>query len=81
LEDFVIEQYHGEWDTNCTGEFTNQDKILIITENITNGYFDILVKNEVFKENTFINESGECDGTGNKTVEKVILKFQNEQYR
>ncbi|PKP02222.1 MAG: hypothetical protein CVU11_12620 [Bacteroidetes bacterium HGW-Bacteroidetes-6] len=81
LEDFVIEQYNGEWDTNCAGEFVNQRKVLILSTNLTNGYYDIIVKNDIIKENAFVNELGECDGTGNKTVERTVLRYQNGTYR
>lgn len=80
LKDFVIEQFNGEWDTNCAGEFTNQNKILIMTTNQTNGYVDILVKNEIIKEITFVDELGECNSTETSDVEKIVLQYKNGQY-
>lgn len=80
LTDFIIKQYHGDWDTQCAGEFTNQDKLLLLTKNMTNGCFDLLVKNEIVVENYFVNEQGECESREEKTVEKDTLQFRNGQY-
>lgn len=81
LKDFVLEQFDGEWDTNCAGEFTHQDKVLIVSNNLTNGYYDITVKNKISKENTFVDKLGECDGTEVTTVEKTVLKYLNGGYK
>ena len=81
LKDFVLEQFDGEWDTNCAGEFTHQDKVLIVSNNLTNGYYDITVKNKITKENTFVDKLGECDGTEVATVEKTVLKYLNGGYK
>ena len=81
LKDFVLEQFDGEWDTNCAGEFTHQEKVLIVSNNLTNGYYDLTVKNEITKENTFVDKTGECDGTEITTVEKTVLKYQKGGYK
>lgn len=81
LKDFVLEQFDGEWDTNCAGEFNHQQKVLIVSNNLTNGYYNITVKNKITKENTFVDKLGECDGNQVTTTEKTVLKYQNDGYK
>jgi len=81
LKDFVVDQFNGDWDTNCTGEFTDQSKVLIITSKMTNGFYDILVKNTIIKEETFVTDKGDCDEKSKTSYEKQVLKFGKHIYQ
>ena len=80
LENFEVNMFQGEWDTNCTGEFTEHSKILILRKKITGGYFDILVKNKLVETSSFIDELGECDSTPTSKVVKTKLQFKEGKY-
>ncbi|PHR72855.1 MAG: hypothetical protein COA67_03905 [Lutibacter sp.] len=70
----------GEWDTNCYGEFVKEEKLLVISDNMTNGYFDILVKNKITDTKADIDENGDCEAKDIITTQKTLLKFNGEKY-
>jgi hypothetical protein len=80
LKSFEINGNSGEWDTNCAGEFTTEKKILIISDNITNEYYNVIVKNKISNSKTFINKQGDCDEKEKNQTIKTILKFENNEY-
>ena len=61
----------GEWDTNCTGEFSETKGVVIITERIGNqGYRDLLLKDTRVERRTAQGD-GEC-----QTVEESTHRYQ-----
>ena len=80
LKNFEINGNSGEWDTDCAGEFNTEKKILIISDIITNEYYNIIVKNKIIDSKTFINEQGDCDEKEKTQTIKTILKFENNEY-
>ncbi|WP_131655611.1 hypothetical protein [Methylocucumis oryzae] len=40
----TVNDFTGEWDTNCAGEFEEFNRILIVLPHKTNGFADLLVK-------------------------------------
>ena len=81
LKNFEINGNSGEWDANCAGEFNTVKKTLIISDNITNGYYNIIVKNKISNSKTFINKQGDCDEKEEIQIIKTILKFENNEYK
>ena len=53
--------FGGEWDVQCTGEFTKVDKILIMDTNTYNGFYDIKVRIETTNIESFEKGEDDCD--------------------
>ncbi|MDY8135653.1 hypothetical protein [Aquimarina sp. 2201CG5-10] len=81
LKNYPISQYNGEWDTNCAGKFSEQNKTLIVTENLTNGYYNILVKNSISKATSFIDKNNQCEEEEVLSKENQTLKYENGYYK
>lgn len=80
LHNYPVMNYGGEWDTDCEGEFTEEKKILIISEKTTNGYFDIIAKNTITHSVDYVPEDGDCESEKEVTRKKTSLKFNGETY-
>lgn len=80
LNKYEINGNFGEWDTNCTGNFTDFNSILIISNTLTNGYYDINIKTKIVKTNNFEDENGKCKSTNTKTIINSKLIFKDNQY-
>ena len=78
LEEFTIEQYNGDWNTRCAGEFLKQEKVVIITKNKTDGYFDLTIRNKQTKT-VAKPVGGDCKRT--ETIDRVstVLKYDKEK--
>ena len=81
LHNYDVMNYGGEWDTACAGEFIDIKNTLIIAEEKTNGYFDILIKSKVTETKNEKDEKGECQSTKNSTTETKILKYNGKIYK
>ncbi|WP_264558094.1 hypothetical protein [Flavobacterium sp. N2270] len=81
LNNYEISYNGGEWDTNCEGKFVDERKVLIISNNKTNGLFDILVKNKISETTNYINENGECNYIEKNKTKKKSLKFNGYEYK
>lgn len=81
LKNFTVKQYNGIWDTNCAGEFIEQNKILILTATQNNNFYNILVKNTISTNVAFLNENEECIETETILKESQILKFKDGCYQ
>lgn len=81
LKNYTTADYSGEWDMICESEFANQKKILIITSNKTNGYYNIKVKNTVTYSNSAEDLNGNCIEEKKSTIQKTILIFDSKKYK
>ncbi len=81
VTNYSVIKYNGYWDTKCIGEFIDEKKVLIISKNKTNGYFDISVKNKIIETTNYKDESGNCDSKEKITKEKTLLKFNGKEYK
>lgn len=80
LRHYDVMDYGGEWDTQCAGESTEVKNTLIMSKEMTNDYFDIIVKSKITKGKTYVNEDGECDEENKTTSKTTVLKFNGEKY-
>ncbi len=71
---------HGEWDTDCAGEFTELKNIFIMSANKTNGCYDILVKEETTYTHSYVDRNGDCNSEMKIALGKSVLKFNGEEY-
>ena len=81
LNKFNIMESHGETDTVCYGDFTDTKKILIMTKEQTNGYFNILVKTKFTKTKRRPDETNECIDIEEISKTKNVLKFSDGAYK
>ena len=80
LSNYTIENYHGEWDGDCDGGFNETKKSLRMSQEKTNGYFDISVTKEMIFSEQFKDKNGECLITEKISTENTILKFNGWRY-
>ncbi|WP_109098209.1 hypothetical protein [Aquimarina sp. AU58] len=80
LDNYDVEDYGGEWDTQCAGESTSVKNTLIMSEEKTNAYFDIIVKSKVLESKTFVDENGECDEESKTSSKTTVLQFNGKEY-
>lgn len=81
LNNYSVESFNGEWDTNCAGEFIDNKKLLIMAANKTNGFYDLIVKNKITSTKNFEAENKDCDYKENISTKQTVLKFNNSEYR
>lgn len=79
LAGITVNEFKGEWDTNCAGEFEEFNRILIVLPHKTNGFADLLVKETRAKKKS--------QPIGTECIESVIpetkqytLKFEKDSY-
>ncbi len=80
LDNYEVLNNVGEWDGFCFGKFIKEEKILIISPQKTNEYYDIIVKNKITETNNFEDENGECDYKETITHQTSVLKFDGKTY-
>lgn len=71
IRELPISDSGGEWDGNCSGEFSDTKRVLIVTERMGNkGYRDLLLK-QTRVEHRQSEVAGECE-----TVEERIYRAE-----
>lgn len=81
LHNYTIEEYTGEWDGACYGEFLKENKNLIISNTATNNFSDFLVITSYVKTKNIENENGECDNIETRSTQISKLKFNGQVYK
>jgi len=81
LKNYEISSNAGEWDLQCEGEFTEKSRTLLISENQTNGFYDLLINTELKILKTFIDENGDCEEKETLSSETEVLKFSDGVYK
>lgn len=76
-----MNQSSGEWDTNCDGEFETHDRKIILGNNTTNDYVDLIIseksQNQIYKE----NDKGECaEQIINLPNKRTFLHYNGVEY-
>ncbi|MFD2562902.1 PA3715 family protein [Aquimarina rubra] len=81
LKNYNIDSEIGHWDTKCTGKYLAYEKTLRMTTNITNNYYDILVKNKIIHTIDDEDKNGDCDSKEKVATEEIVLKFDGSLYQ
>jgi len=81
LDKYAVMDAFGEWDGNCFGEFTDTKNTLIMSNQKSNGFFNIMIKSKVTETKNEVNKNGECDAKVITTNQKSILKFNGKEYK
>jgi hypothetical protein len=76
----------GEWDTNCNGQFENTKRIIQISEKSTNGFADLIIKQnrttQIARAIKTAKGGSDCNETSTKLPLKVFsLKFNGDKYK
>lgn len=80
LKDEVVGIYHGEWDTNCSGEFHDTKCIVSFETEMSNGYFNLVLK---YKTSSTVNEpvNGDCkEKLIGKLEKKSVFYYNGKSY-
>jgi hypothetical protein len=75
LDKFTINEYSGFWDDDCEGEWVGTEKALIISDEKTNGYYNIIAKSTI---KTLL--LGGCEYSETQSDEIQTLHFVNGKY-
>ena len=81
LKNFEMMYYGGEVDSECEADLSGVEKVLILKETKTNGYFDILVKSIVKTTTRKEASNGDCVEDEKITNQDQVLKFKNGKYQ
>ncbi len=80
LDSYNLRTYSGEWDMNCSGEFEEDNSIIIVDQAKTNGFADLKIKTERMKK--FTKEiDGECSESKISKISYKTLKFNSFVYQ
>lgn len=82
LKNFVVYQFNGEWDTVCTGEFTEQKKKLtMMLDQSNNGFFNLLIETNITHTTGIPDENEECVFKDVISQKKQILEYKDGLYQ
>lgn len=80
LDSYNLRTYSGEWDMNCSGEFEEDNSIIIVDQAKANGFSNLKIKTERIKK--FTKEiDGECSESKTSKTSYKILKFNKSVYQ
>ncbi|MRT92811.1 hypothetical protein [Ancylomarina sp. 16SWW S1-10-2] len=80
LNKYSVALFNGEWDGVCTGSFKDQEKIVIVAKEKSNGFTNILVKNKI-TETTNVAEADDCIEKEKIRTVKEVLKYDGKVYK
>lgn len=81
LSNYDIMNYGGERITDCLGEFVSIKNTINMSNEKTNGYYDIIVHKEQTETKNEEDENGDCVSTDTVTTDTFLLKFNGETYK
>jgi hypothetical protein len=80
LNTFELSSHSGEWDTRCSGEFQDDNSVIIMDKTKTNNFTDLKIK--TISVNTKSKEvNGDCKENETSKTTYRILKFKNGKYQ
>ena len=81
LDKYPVKTLNGEWDGECSGEFTETDSILIMSEQQSNGFNNIILKTKVKTITDNVSDDGECNSNEKTETKTSVLKYNGEEYK
>jgi hypothetical protein len=80
LKDYTISDYHGEWDTRCTGEFEEMSAVIDIDKIQSKGYNNLILK--ITDQMTKSTRTSDDCVEKKKTTKRIkTLKFSGTEYQ
>ena len=80
LSNYTVDNFGGEWDGDCNGEFVGEKKNVFSGSKKTNGYFDLFVNHKIIKTKDFKDSQGECKTDRSVVINNAVLKFNGNKY-
>jgi len=81
LNGYPMRETIGEWDGECSGEFTDTENILLMSDQKSNGFSDIKIKNRIVTTKNEVNSNAECDAIETEALQVKELKFNGIEYK
>ena len=80
LDGYNLRRYGGEWDMKCSGEFDEDNSVIIVDQVKTNGFNNLKIKTE---SNHIISKkvNGECTEDITSKISYKTLKFNKSVYK
>lgn len=80
LDGYNLKTYSGEWDMDCSGEFDEDNSVIIVDQVKTNGFNNLKIKTE---SNHIISKevNGECTEDKTSKISYKTLKFNKSVYQ
>jgi len=80
LKNYPIAEFHGEWDTNCAGEFEDVKGVISIDKNKTNNFSNLIIKNTIVQTKN-IPTKDDCTEKKTTKLSTVTLKYNGKEYK
>jgi hypothetical protein len=80
LDNLVVADGQGEWDTNCAGEFQATERTLAMGRRVPGRYSDILVTEKMTKTISTLAPDGTCVDDKSTVASERRLRFQGTAY-
>jgi hypothetical protein len=82
LKDYPIYTFHEnpDFDGCINYSSTTENKVIIITDSLTNNFYDILIKNKI-TSTRMVLINNDCKDKDSIFVKKDVLRFDNNVYR
>ncbi|WP_319381731.1 hypothetical protein [Thiomicrorhabdus sp.] len=80
LDKYPVRNLNGEWDGECSGEFTETRKTLIMSKQQSKGFYNILLKNKIKITTDNVSDDGECNSNEKTETKTSVLKFNGKKY-
>ena len=81
LDKYPVKTLNGEWDGECSGEFTETDSILIVSEQQSNGFNNIILKTRGKTITDNVSDDGECNSNEKTETKTSVLKYNGKEYK
>lgn len=79
LKEYPVYLDHADWDMMCSGDFTEENTVLIIGESMNNGFRDIIAKKTIVKT-VKTGTAEDCDSRESREIKKTTLRYVNGRY-
>lgn len=80
LKNYPVSEFHGEWDTNCAGEFEDINGVISIDKNKNNGFNNLIIKNKI-EQTKNIPTKDDCIEKKTTKLSNIILKYNGKEYK
>lgn len=80
LKNFKINNYNGEWDTNCAGESTERRSFITFDKNKTTNFQDLIIKTKIINRVTHTTDE-DCVEKSKISTSKIRLKYNGSTYK
>lgn len=78
-DEIKVDNYSGEWNGNCNGEFQSQEIKIDIDNEKTNGFYNLILRNKITDTITTPN-GDDCDEKISISYETKKLKYNGKTY-